>query len=89
MLNKLIRERDWLAQEVSYLLLQILVQDSSRGVVNLDCRPKEAQDDLIFLESGNISTWRSVLKRYRDRLTDTRNRNASLLALSLFDCLRL
>ena len=25
MLNKLIRERDWLAQEVSYILLQLLV----------------------------------------------------------------
>jgi ATP-dependent DNA helicase PIF1 len=29
MLNKLISERDWLAQEVSYILLQLLVQKSS------------------------------------------------------------
>jgi hypothetical protein len=35
MLNKLIGERDWSAQEVSHLLLQIPVQDSSRGVVSL------------------------------------------------------
>ena len=55
MLNKLIGERDWSAQEVSHLLLQIPVQDSSRGVVSLDCRPEEAQDDLIVLESGDIS----------------------------------
>jgi ATP-dependent DNA helicase PIF1 len=89
MLNKLIGERDWSAQEVSHLLLQIPVQDSSRGVVNLDCRPEEAQDDLIILESGDISTRRSVLRRYRDRLTDTRNGNRFLPALSLFDCLRL
>jgi hypothetical protein len=89
MLNKLIGERDWSAQEVSHLLLQIPVQESSRGVVSLDCRPEEAQDDLIVLESGDISTRRSVLRRYRDRLTDTRNGNASLPALSLFDCLRL
>jgi ATP-dependent DNA helicase PIF1 len=89
MLNKLIGERDWSAQEVSYLLLRIPVQDSSWGVVSLDCRPKEAQDDLIILESGDISTRRSVLRRYRDRLTDTRNGNTSLLALSLFTCLRL
>jgi ATP-dependent DNA helicase PIF1 len=54
MLNKLIGERDWSAQEVSHLLLQIPVQDLSRGVVNLDCRPEEAQDDLIVLESGDI-----------------------------------
>ena len=29
MLNKLIRERNWLAQEVSYILLQLPVQKSS------------------------------------------------------------
>ena len=29
MLNKLIGERDWLAQEVSYILFQLLVQKSS------------------------------------------------------------
>src|ERR1700733_12028574 len=89
MLNKLIGERDWSAQEVSHLLLQLPVQDSSRGVVSLDCRPEEVQDDLIILESGEISARRSVLRRYRDRLTDTRNGNASLPALSLFTCLRL
>ena len=89
MLNKLIGERDWSAQEVSHLLLQIPVQDSSRGVVSLDCRPEESQDDLIVLESGDISARRSVLRRYRDRLKDTRNGNASLPTLSLFTCLRL
>jgi ATP-dependent DNA helicase PIF1 len=87
MLNKLIGEWDWSAQEVSYLFLQIPVQDSSRGVVSLDCRPEETQDDLIVLESGDISTRRSVVRRYRDRLTDTRNGNASLPALSLLTCL--
>ena len=89
MLNKLIGERDWSAQEVSHLLLQIPVQDASRGVVTLDCRPEEAQDDLIVLESGDISAQRSVLRRYRDRLADTGNGNASLPTLSLFECLRL
>src|SRR4030081_2380865 len=89
MLNKLIGERDWSAQEVSHLLLQIPVQDSSRGVVSLDYRPEESQDDLIVLESGDISARRSVLRRYRDRLTDTRNWNASLPTLRLFTWLRL
>src|SRR6266496_526782 len=68
MLNKLIRERDWSAQEVSHLLLHIRVQDLSRAVVNLNCRPEKAQDNLIVLESGDISGRRSVLRRYRDRL---------------------
>jgi hypothetical protein len=84
MLNKLIGERDWSAQEVSHLLLRIPVQDSSRGVVSLDCWPEEAQDNLIVLESGDISARRSILRRYRDRLIDTRNGNTSLPTLSLF-----
>ncbi|KIX04030.1 uncharacterized protein Z518_07583 [Rhinocladiella mackenziei CBS 650.93] len=75
-------------QEVSHLLLQIPVQHSSRGVVSLDCRPEEVQDDLIVLESGDISARRSVLRRYRDRPTDTRNGNAALPGLGLLSCLQ-
>jgi ATP-dependent DNA helicase PIF1 len=41
MLNKLIGERDWSAQEVSHILLQLLVQKSSRMLVSLDCRPED------------------------------------------------
>ncbi|KIX07986.1 uncharacterized protein Z518_02640 [Rhinocladiella mackenziei CBS 650.93] len=49
---------------------------------------EEVQDDLIVLESGDISARRSVLRRYRDRLTDTRNGNAALRDLSLLSCLQ-
>ena len=86
MLNKLIGERDWSAQEVSHILLQLPVQKSSRMLVSLDCRPEEVQRDLIVLESGEITAQRSALRRYRDRFTDTGN--ATLLDLSLFDCLQ-
>jgi len=55
MLNKLIGERDWSAQEVSHILLQLLVQKSSRMLVSLDCRPEEVQCDLIVLESSEIT----------------------------------
>ena len=41
MLNKLIGERDWSAQEVSHFLLQLPVQKSSRVLVSLDCRPED------------------------------------------------
>jgi hypothetical protein len=51
--------------------------------VTLDCRPEDLQKDLITLESGEITTQRSVLQRYRDRLKDTANGNAALLGLSL------
>jgi ATP-dependent DNA helicase PIF1 len=78
MLNKLIRERDWSAQEVSHLLLQLPVQKSSGALVSLDCRPDDIQKDLITLESGEITTQRPVLQRYRDRLVDTANGNTAL-----------
>jgi ATP-dependent DNA helicase PIF1 len=88
MLNKLIGERDWSAQEVSHILLQLPVQKSSRILISLDCRPEEDQRDLIVLESGEVTAQRSALRRYRDRLADTQNGNTALPDLSLFDCLR-
>jgi hypothetical protein len=56
-------------------------------LVSFDCRPEEVQRDLIVLESGEITTQRSTLQRYRDRLTDMRHGNAALPGLSLFDYL--
>ena len=87
MLNKLIGERDWSAQEVSHILLQLPVQKSSRMLVSLDCRLEDIQYDLIVLESGEVTAQRSALQRYRDRLTDTGHGNVALLDLSLFNCL--
>ncbi|KAH8654651.1 hypothetical protein BGZ60DRAFT_508337 [Tricladium varicosporioides] len=88
MLNKLIGERDWPAQEVSHILLQLPVQKSSRALVSLDCRPEDLQKDLITLELGEIIAQRPVLQRYRDRLRDTANGNQARPHFSLFDCLR-
>jgi hypothetical protein len=67
MLNKLIRERDWSAQEVSHNLLQLPVQVSSQSVVILDCWPERAQDNLIVLEGGDVKMQRLPMKRYQDR----------------------
>jgi ATP-dependent DNA helicase PIF1 len=55
MLNKLIGERDWSAQEVSHILLQLPVQESSQIVVSFNCRSETSQDDLIILEDGAIT----------------------------------
>jgi hypothetical protein len=71
MLNKVIAERNWSAQEVSHILLQLPFQGSSRAVVGLDCRPEDAQSNLIVPESGQVSAKRSVLQRYRDHLVNT------------------
>ncbi|KAJ8063299.1 hypothetical protein OCU04_008529 [Sclerotinia nivalis] len=89
MLNQLIGERDWSAQEVSHILLRLPVQHCSREVITCDCRPEKAQPDLLVLESGEISAQRSVLRRYRDRVTDTGGANAAVKHVSLFDWLRL
>lgn len=88
MLNKLIGERDWSAQEVSHVLLKLPVQHCSREVVNFDCRPENIQPDLLVLDTGEISAQRSVLQRYRDRITDTGNANEAVKELSLLDWLR-
>jgi hypothetical protein len=66
MFNKLVRERDWSAQEVSHILLQLLVQESSQAAITLDCCLEQSQDNLIVLEDGDISTQRSPVRRYQD-----------------------
>ena len=53
-----IGELDWSAQEVSHLLPQLPVHNSSQEVVSLDCQPEEVQDDLIVLESSMIGQLR-------------------------------
>jgi ATP-dependent DNA helicase PIF1 len=64
LLNKLIGERDWSAQEVSHILLHLPSQDSSRQVVTVDCRPEEVQDDAITVEGETVTARRSPLRRY-------------------------
>ena len=70
MLNKLVGERDWSAQEVSHILLELPVQEASRTVITLDCRPEKCQDNVIVLEDGEVSTQRSPVRRYQDRTRD-------------------
>lgn len=86
MLNKLIGERDWSAQEVSHILLQLPVQESTTVVVQLDCRPENSQDQLLILESGEVTAGKSVLQHYLGRC----NLNPSPIVheLTLFSCLR-
>jgi hypothetical protein len=83
LLNKLVGERDWSAQEVSYILLGLPLQDSSRQVVTLDCRPEEVQNDAITVEDETVTAKRSPLRRYQDRLTDQANQQ--LACVTLFD----
>jgi hypothetical protein len=52
MLNKLIGERDWSAQEISHFLLRLDFQRSSQ-CVTLDCRPEELQSNLMSIDSDS------------------------------------
>jgi ATP-dependent DNA helicase PIF1 len=70
MLNKLIGERDWSAQEVSHILLGLQTQDASRDTITVDCRPEELQQDIVTVEEGAVNAKRSPIRRYRDRLKD-------------------
>ena len=56
MFNKLVRERDWSAQKMLYILLELLVQELSWAIITLDCCLEQSQDNLIVLEDGDIST---------------------------------
>jgi ATP-dependent DNA helicase PIF1 len=84
MLNKLIGEWDWFAQEVSYNLLQLLIQKSSQSVVTLDCQPEQVQDNLIVLKGGDVKIQRLPMKRYQDWNTNIPDAR-SLRSTTLFD----
>src|ERR1700736_4248264 len=87
MLNKLVGERDWSAQEVSHILLELPVQESSRAAITLDCRPEQSQDNLIVLEDGDIYTQRSPVRRYQDRNRDAPGAR-ELRSVTLFNWLQ-
>jgi hypothetical protein len=74
MLNKVIAECDWSAQEVSHILLQLSVQSSSQVMVSLDCCPGDMQSNLIVLESGcwpNIPCYKGIRTVWQIRIIVT------------------
>ena len=89
MLNKLIGERDWSAQEISYFLLRLDFQRGSRQCITLDCRPEELQKNLMAIDSdsGELKSQRSPTKHYRDRVKDSNNEDLRG-GVTLFDWIR-
>ena len=67
LMNKLIGERDWSAQEVCHLLLGLPLQCGSRQVISLDCRPDVEQEAMVTIENDEIVAGQSVLGKYRSR----------------------
>jgi ATP-dependent DNA helicase PIF1 len=74
LLNKLVGERDWSAQEISHILLKIPQQKSTRQCMVLDCRPDQAQDRHIRFDDGEagedmaVKEGLSAYKRYKLRI---------------------
>jgi ATP-dependent DNA helicase PIF1 len=70
LLNKLIAERDWSAQEVSHILLDIPQERSSRTHVILNCYPEDAHKVHYRMDqqSGDLKECGNAFKRYKGRI---------------------
>jgi hypothetical protein len=66
-MNKFIGERDWSAQEVSHILLRLPLQEGSRQVISLDCRPEDKQEATVAIEDDDIIRGQSALDKYKSR----------------------
>jgi len=51
-LNRLVGERDWSAQEVCHLLLNLPLSNGTRVVQFVDCRPESIQSASYQLDDG-------------------------------------
>lgn len=47
LLDRLISERDWAAQEVLHMLLDLPLQQGSREVIHVDCCRNKQQDSIL------------------------------------------
>lgn len=64
LMNKLVSERDWSAQEVCHLLLNVPLQEGTRVVRTVDCRHPDQQYHSHLIEDENIRDTRNVYERY-------------------------
>ncbi|EMT73817.1 DNA repair and recombination protein pif1, mitochondrial [Fusarium odoratissimum] len=66
LMNKLIAERDYSAQEISHLLLNIPLQEGTRMVVTVDCRPLERQARSYRVD-GDVNEVIGSYRKYLER----------------------
>lgn len=74
LMNKLIGERDWSAQEICHLLLGLPLHQGSRTIISVDLRPKEEHDQYYSFshegdadETNTVRAGKSWLDKYEDR----------------------
>jgi hypothetical protein len=70
LMNKLISERDYAAQEVCHLLLSLPLKQSSWTPIHVDMRPLAAQPSLVRVEDGEARRGLSILEHYMRRPED-------------------
>ena len=88
MLNKLVGERDWSAQEVSHFLLKIPQQRSTPQYSILDCHPEVGHHRHVMIDDNMARDALSTYKKYKQRLTHV-NGGDHLRDVSLLDWLQL
>ncbi|KAF6820018.1 hypothetical protein CSOJ01_01086 [Colletotrichum sojae] len=68
LMNKIIAERDWGAQEVCHILLSEPLAECSRTVVSVDCRhPDQIGSDNHMIADGQLRMGKSPLQKYLSR----------------------
>jgi ATP-dependent DNA helicase PIF1 len=67
MMNKLIGDRDYSAQEVCHYLLDLPLKHATRAFISVDLRPEDQHSHLYRLERDETRRGLSVLEKYKER----------------------
>jgi ATP-dependent DNA helicase PIF1 len=66
-MNKLIAERDYSSQEVCHILLGLPLQEGSRVVLSVDCRPHDEQSRMLRIREDDVIEAPRAYEKYRAR----------------------
>ena len=91
MVNRLIAERDWSAQEMNHICLGLDLVKCNREFATLDLRPNNEQVTTVDVEEGELTQkGRSWLEKYTKRMEYERQNgdDSNLAEVSLFDFVR-
>ncbi|EXU94892.1 PIF1-like helicase [Metarhizium robertsii] len=88
LMNKLIAERDYSAQEISHLLLNIPLQEGTRGCYKKYLERNDQHEEISYLEylqSYNLKTWRRLATNAKKRVLSYFPRYRSMEASPQFN----
>ncbi len=63
-INKLVSERDWIAQKVCYHLLNFFLMEGSRVILDIDCRPPGNRSRSIIINEEGIYETTNAYEKY-------------------------